>query len=305
MPKASDAFIDSLLDGATKPDKNVDKGQTNDIDAKNSKDSTDNKVDDKKKTEGNGEVVPIDTVDADADDNGSSDPDDSLKSQIKTLELRRKGSETSFNEANIQKLKALKENAILKAQITEFEAAQKKVVSDAEKKFSESFEEKYEADPEGSLKEAIKLLLDRSHSIPAPPAIDMDELLRKQRIVAEEVVIKKDHTDYDEVIEAFLSESQSNETIRTTWNESGQSVAKAYELGKPFFEAKEIIKDPDAYKEKIRAQILAESKTDDKEKTTLSSINSSGPPPKKGDKKHADLASSTAVMGSIGIKGFS
>lgn len=231
---------------------------------------------------------------------------DSLKVQLEKLEGRRKGSETSFNEANKGKLNAIKEIDALKSQLEKMKTEKEEVLSKADKEFSANFDTQYEADPEGSIRDAVKLLLDRTSKIDKVQSFDMDDIIRKQRIVADEAIMKNQNPDFDVVIDAFLAESQSNSDILSQWNDSGQSVAKAYELGKPVFEAREIMKDPDAYKEKLRKEILAEKKSPDKppEKTRVSSLNSSGARPKAGDKIHDELSSSDSVLSSIGIKGY-
>jgi hypothetical protein len=303
MPKASDDFIDSLLANPLK---------VTEVSAKNVEDKSTQPVEDeqnsskeiKEEVKKDSEEVSDSNQENTEEKKDDALDTDSLKSQIEKLELRRKDSERSFNEANKEKLRLIKKVESMKSENDKLKESHDKMASAVDKKFGENFDSKYEEDPEGSVKEAVKMLLEKVPLMSKPQEIDMEEIMRKQRLIAEEAIMKKEYSDYDYVIDAFLSESNSNTDIVDKWNDSGQSVAKAYELGKPFFDAKEISKDPAAYKDKLRKEILAESKSEHGETPSVSSMNSTGTRPKKDGKGKADLATANAAMGSLGIKGF-
>jgi hypothetical protein len=84
------------------------------------------------------------------------------------------------------------------------------------------------------------------------------------------------------VYEKLYPAMEKDPSLKEKFQQAGGTPKAAYELGKKISEREEVIQDPEAFKEKIRKEILEEMKGGQKEKPrtkglddmTLSGVNS-------------------------------
>ncbi len=107
-------------------------------------------------------------------------------------------------------------------------------------------------------------------------------------LMIEEAVVAANHDDANEVLKFFAKQADSDSEIMDEWVSQGRKAKAAYKIGKRLLDAKEIMKNPEAYKQKIIDEYEnKQSKT--KKVSTLSEINSQGKPPSKSKNKNVDL----------------
>jgi len=109
---------------------------------------------------------------------------------------------------------------------------------------------------------------------------------REQRWLALETDVKKTHADYDTVIAEFETAFQADEALQAQFRERGATPAVAYEMGVNLRKTQLMLKDPDAYREQMKQELLAEisqgrqrprdvkSEAEDTQAATLSGVTS-------------------------------
>lgn len=78
--------------------------------------------------------------------------------------------------------------------------------------------------------------------------------------------VRKEHPDFNEVVfdklSPLLDETTGDAFVKSLWaKETDKSPANAYNFAKRVFDQREMLNDPEAYKEKLRAEIEEEART--------------------------------------------
>lgn len=87
---------------------------------------------------------------------------------------------------------------------------------------------------------------------------DVDAKLTKFRVDVSEHYARKAHVDYDEKVGAFMEAAKSQPHLWQQMQGAASPAEFAYDYGSAFLEAQEFGGDLKAYKDKLRADILAE-----------------------------------------------
>ena len=80
----------------------------------------------------------------------------------------------------------------------------------------------------------------------------------QQRVVFSEHLVKQQHEDYDQVTELFAQAAQSDPRLFQSMISHPMPAQYAYEVGKQMQLMQDVGSDPQAYRERIKAEILAE-----------------------------------------------
>jgi len=91
---------------------------------------------------------------------------------------------------------------------------------------------------------------------------NLNNILMNERINITEVIARRDHEDYDQVKDVFADAAQNNPALIAGLREAPDPAGYAYREGQKIMAQQEIGNDPAAYREKIKAEILAELRTE-------------------------------------------
>lgn len=251
-----------------------------------------------------GDVKPEDgETDTWTDYFGEEDKPDNYKKLIE-LEKRRRDSQATYNKEH-------EELIGLKAKLELFEsntatataAPAETAAKPDDGEWDRQIEEAFEDDPAKAFKMLQKKMVEVTNDA-KKIAQEEVERFQNQQIASQEVSFKKDHPDYDEVIkENFAPAFESNPAIRERWEKDGRSVEAAYKIGKEIKDYRAHLENPEALKEQMRKQILAEM---EKEKpnskggaATLSGVTSKKTGETSGKKEQTidDVINEVALYG--------
>jgi hypothetical protein len=84
------------------------------------------------------------------------------------------------------------------------------------------------------------------------------------QLAIQEEAMRLTHSDFDDVMKEFQEVASLNPKLLQEVRSQPNRIKAAYDAGKKIAEAKEIQKDPVAYKEKLRKELLAELSSKDK-----------------------------------------
>lgn len=88
------------------------------------------------------------------------------------------------------------------------------------------------------------------------------ESMFQTRVATSERILKKEYEDYDEVVEVFSKQASKDPNLLQQLYNHPFPAEFAYQVGTQI-KLMEEIKDPKAYREKVRAELLAEMQTGD------------------------------------------
>lgn len=104
---------------------------------------------------------------------------------------------------------------------------------------------------------------------------NLQNILMNERINITEVIARQNHADYEQVKDVFADAALQNPALIAGLREAPDPAGYAYREGQKIIAQQEIGDDPAAYREKIKAEILAELRTEqtdaDKAEQTLRS----------------------------------
>ena len=86
----------------------------------------------------------------------------------------------------------------------------------------------------------------------------LNSILLNERINITEVIARRDHEDYDQVKDVFADAALNNPALIVGLREAPDPAGYAYREGQKIMAQQEIGDDPAAYREKVKAEILAE-----------------------------------------------
>lgn len=84
-----------------------------------------------------------------------------------------------------------------------------------------------------------------------------DQMMTQNRVEMSEMLVKQQHEDYDEVTEAFAQVAMKNEALAHQMLNHPMPAQFAYQTGKQMMALQQFGSDPDAYRAKIEAEIMA------------------------------------------------
>jgi len=91
---------------------------------------------------------------------------------------------------------------------------------------------------------------------------DMRADLARQRWEVAAAPVKAAHDDFGEVVEELLATAlETDAALAERYAEMGKTPENAYKLGKELKEKQEILRDPEAYREKLKQQLMEELKS--------------------------------------------
>lgn len=91
-----------------------------------------------------------------------------------------------------------------------------------------------------------------------PPEVIMQQQLFNERLNMSEMVLRQQHDDVDAVIERFQQEVQKNPALGMQLQSQAHPYQWAYDYAKRAMVMDEIGSDPEAYKTRLREQLMAE-----------------------------------------------
>ncbi len=91
-----------------------------------------------------------------------------------------------------------------------------------------------------------------------PPEVIMQQQLFNERLNMSEMVLRQQHDDVDAVIERFQQEVQKNPALGMQLQSQAHPYQWAYNYAKRAMVMDEIGSDPEAYKTRLREQLMAE-----------------------------------------------
>lgn len=93
---------------------------------------------------------------------------------------------------------------------------------------------------------------------PQDPLQQTYQQIVNERFNTSEMLVRAQHTDVDEAVEAFKAAAAQNPALAAAMHQNPHPWKYAYEEGKRLKFANEIGNDPEAYRKKVRAEVEAE-----------------------------------------------
>jgi len=112
-----------------------------------------------------------------------------------------------------------------------------------------------------------------------PPEVFLQQQIVNERLNMSEMIVRQQHDDVDTVIERFQQEAQNNPALGAQLQSQTHPWKWAYDYAKRLMLMDEIGSDPEAYKQRLREQLMAELQQQQQEQSpTPAAVN---PPAEK------------------------
>ncbi len=214
------------------------------------------------------------------DQSGSDDDDKPKLSEAELSEKRRKDTERSFQRERQARLQLEKEKADLEA------ALQDKL--DAID--NEEVRRKLEEAPADTILELVTEQQRKLVELEQKSKQDIAAQIEADRVIREEMRLDDVYGDYYDTVEPIADRlTNEHDPLTKKFVEAGKTPEAAYKLAKDEARAAKILKDPDAYKQQLKEELLAElsgetppanEKTGKKPKPIGKAPTKKGAPPK-------------------------
>ena len=182
-----------------------------------------------------------------------------LMADLERAEKRVKDNQNNWQEEHQARL-------ALEKRLAELEAAKPSTPSDDKSDKSELDEDSFFDDPVAAIRkireEQRKLQEEQAAAMQAEIQRLREEQWRKD-MARQEAEMRAQHEDYDAVVTEFLTpQMKEDSTLQAEWQRRGGTASAAYELGRVLKERAEIRENPDAYRERLREELLKEIQGD-------------------------------------------
>jgi len=182
--------------------------------------------------------------------------------RFSTEEKRRKDSQTAYNNEHQRRLQLEKELESLKQNAT---AKAEQEQSEQEADLLDKYREKFTEDPEEAVAfvtQELRNLQKRSEDRLRQEMQRIQEEAYQRELDRQEQLARKTHEDYDAIVTEYLApKMEADPSLINRWRDSGGTAEAAYELGKKLKSYEDFEKNPDAYREQIKQELLAEIKS--------------------------------------------